>query len=109
MRPHQGTRLALPHMYQDVMMPGWPVTFDEHSNHSEECCCAALCDLDAPDVLMSSLRLVMFRCVHSVCKGAHRVRTECMCACTFSDVHRWLFRPQEALMQQARVTHLRFM
>ena len=67
MRPHRGTHLALPHVYQDVMMPGWPVTFGEYGNHSEECCCAALCDLDAPDVLMSSLRLVMFRCVHSVC------------------------------------------
>ena len=92
----------------EVMMPCQPIAFGVHDDHSEVCFYASLCELDAPDVLMSSLRLVGFRCVHSVCKGAHRVRTECMCACTFSDVHRWLFRPQEALMQQAQVTHLRF-
>ena len=88
MRPHRGTRLTLPRADWDVMMPGLPVTFDLHHIHSEECCGASLCVLDAPEVLESSLRLVMSRCVHSMCKGAHRVRPVRVCAYTFSDVCR---------------------
>ena len=34
-------------------MPGLPVTFVEHNNHSGGCYYASLCDLDAPDVLVS--------------------------------------------------------
>ena len=43
------------------------------------------------------------RCVRSMCKGAHRVRPEYVCACTFSDVHLWQFRPLVAPVVRLRL------